>query len=176
MVWSCLEDGFLVSHAIWQFMKFMGGRSGLRRILPSCTSIIEWCAEAGFPNCTDEMSHRRCKGQRQRIESSSGWKFQMAPMAQPSQPWLLFGRHTSICCASQHGKQDISRSSEEVTRAPIRSTSHEVTRAPIRSTSHEFCKWAAIVPYYWFIFILCPCLEEKLLSLAKGPPSVFEIS
>jgi hypothetical protein len=32
------------------------------------------------------------------------------------------------------------------------------------------------VPYYWFIFILCPCLEEKLLSLAKGPPSVFEIS
>lgn len=162
MVWSCLEDGFLVSHAIWQFMKFMGGRSGLRRILPSCTSIIEWCAEAGFPNCTDEMSHRRCKGQR--IDSSSGWKFQMAPMAQPSQPWLLFGRHTSICCASQHGKQDISRSSEEVTRAPI------------RSTSHEFCKWAAIVPYYWFIFILCPCLEEKLLSLAKGPPSVFEIS
>ena len=91
-----------------------------------------------------KMSHRCCKGQR--IDSSSGWKFQMAPMAQPSQPWLLFGRHTSICCASQHGKQDISRSSEEVTRAPIHSTSHEVTRAPIRSTSHEFCKWAAIVP------------------------------
>ena len=166
MVWSCLEDGFLVSHAIWQFMKFMGGRSGLRRILPSCTSIIEWCAEAGFPNCTDEMSHRRCKGQR--IDSSSGWKFQMAPMAQPSQPWLLFGRHTSICCASQHGKQDISRSSEEVTRAPIRSTSHEVTRAPIRSTSHEFCKWAchsAIVLAY-----IVSLFRREAVEPRKGPP------
>ena len=74
--WCPMRYGLPMS-AIWQFMKFMGGRSGLRRILPSCTSIIEWCAEAGFPNCTDEMSHRRCKGQR--IDSSSGWKFQMAP-------------------------------------------------------------------------------------------------
>ena len=158
MVWSCLEDGFLVSHAIWQFMKFMGGRSGLRRILPSCTSIIEWCAEAGFPNCTDEMSHRRCKGQR--IDSSSGWKFQMAPMAQPSQPWLLFGRHTSICCASQHGKQDISRSSEEVTRAPI------------RSTSHEFCKCHSIGVYC----VIVSLFRREAVEPREGPPSVFEIS
>ena len=104
MVWSCLEDGFLVSHAIWQFMKFMGGRSGLRRILPSCTSIIEWCAEAGFPNCTDEMSHRRCKGQR--IDSSSGWKFQMAPMAQPhlNPGCSLAGIHQSAAFRSMESR------------------------------------------------------------------------
>ena len=135
MVWSCLEDGFLVSHAIWQFMKFMGGRSGLRRILPSCTSIIEWCAEAGFPNCTDEMSHRRCKTLQGSTDRFLFW------MEFPDGPWL---NHLNPGCSLAGIHQSAAlRSMESRTSAAVLKRSPEPRSVPRAMSS---ASGLAIVP------------------------------